>query len=248
MEGTNGLAATGIFPAAMCQPGNRFTPSPCAELQSTIRLQISQGDGPLYSIEHSTDQALADRIRAGDKAACAECIEIHAPAVYRLALNMLGDKAEAEDVTQETFMNAFAGIDRFEWRSSLSTWLHRIAHNQVLMRLRKQQPLFVSIDALEDDEQAQTPSQLFDWCCLPERDFATAEARTELNTAIAAMPEKLREVFVLRELERRSTEDVAIVLDLSVGNVKVRLHRARLWLRERLSEYFSELAKQNEVE
>ena len=100
----------------------------------------------MHSTEQSTDQALADRIRAGDKSACAACIEMHAPAVYRLALSMLGDEAEAEDVTQETFLNAFAAIDRFEWRSGLSTWLHRIAHNLVLMRLRKRQPLFVALD------------------------------------------------------------------------------------------------------
>ena len=101
----------------------------------------------MSAVEHSTEQDLAERIRAGDKSACAECIELHAPAVYRLAFNMLGDEAEAEDVTQETFLNAFAAIDRFEWRSGLGTWLHRIAYNQVLMRLRKRQPLFVPIDA-----------------------------------------------------------------------------------------------------
>ena len=200
----------------------------------------------MNSIEQTTDETLAERIRAGDKSACAECIEIHAPAVYRLALTMLSNEAEAEDVTQETFLNAFAAIDRFQWRSSLSTWLHRIAHNQVLMHLRKRQPRFVSIDGPEDDEQVQTPRQLFDWCCLPDRDFETAEAHAELNAAILAMPEKLREVFVLRELEGLLTEDVAALLDLSESNVKVRLHRARLWLRERLSEYFSELARPSE--
>jgi RNA polymerase sigma-70 factor (ECF subfamily) len=195
-------------------------------------------------VEHSTEQELAERIRAGDKTACAECIELHAPAVYRLAFNMLGDEAEAEDVTQETFLNAFAAIDRFEWRSGLGTWLHRIAHNQVLMHLRKRQPLFVPIDAAEDDDQVQTPRQLFDWCCLPDKDFETAEAQAELRAAILEMPEKLREVFVLRELEGLSTEDAAAVLDLSVSNVKVRLHRGRLWLRERLAAYFTELAGQ----
>ena len=224
-----------------------FAPVSCVALQSTLELVIcEQGDGTLHLTEHSTDPALADRIRAGDKSACTECIETHAPAVYRLALNMLGDQAEAEDVTQETFLNAFAAIDRFEWRAGLSTWLHRIAHNLVLMRLRKRQPLFVALETSEEDDPVQTPRQLFDWCCLPDQDFATAEAHAELDAAIAAMPAKLREVFVLRELEGLSTEAVASVLDLSVSNVKVRLHRARLWLRERLAGYFSELVQQNE--
>src|SRR5829696_2707141 len=79
------------------------------------------------------EQELIERLRAGDKNACAQCVELHAPGVYRLALRMLGDQSEAEDVTQETFLNAFNGIDNFEWRSSLQTWLYRIAHNLVLM-------------------------------------------------------------------------------------------------------------------
>lgn len=202
-------------------------------------------DDALESIAGGGDQALAERIRAGDKSACAECVALHSPAIYRLAFSMLGDAAEAEDVTQETFLNAFAAIDRFEWRSSLATWLHRIARNQVLMRARKRQPLFVPIEAPEE-EQAPTPHQLFDWCCLPDKDFETAEARGELQAAIAAMPANLREVFVLRELEGLSTEEVASALDLSISNAKVRLHRARLWLRERLAGYFTELAQQQQ--
>ncbi len=200
----------------------------------------------MSSLPGNTDQMLAERIKAGDKSACDECIERHSPAVYRMALTMLGDEAEAEDVTQETFLNAFAAIDHFEWRSSLGTWLHRIAHNQVLMHLRKRRPLFVSLESAEDDEHAPTPPQLYEWCCLPDRDFATAEAQAEIATAVAAMPEKLREVFLLRQQAQLSTEEVAAVLNLSVSNVKVRLHRARQWLRERLSDYFSELAMRDE--
>jgi RNA polymerase sigma-70 factor (ECF subfamily) len=194
------------------------------------------------------EQELIERLRAGDKNACAQCVELHAPGVYRLALRMLGDQSEAEDVTQETFLNAFKGIDNFEWRSSLQTWLYRIAHNLVLMRKRKRQPLFVALDAEGDassgDEPATVPKQLFDWCCLPDADFATAEARSQIESAIAGMPAGLREVFVLRELEGLSGEETADVLDITVANVKVRLHRARLWLRERLSDYFSERAQQ----
>lgn len=188
------------------------------------------------------EHELVDRLRAGDKTACSICVELHAPAVYRLAFSMLGNAAEAEDVTQETFLQAFKGIDGFEWRSSLSTWLYRITHNLVLMRLRKRQPLFVSIDApTPEAESAPTPEALFDWCCLPDQEFATAETRSQLESAIAELPEKLRETFVLREMEGLSTEETATILGISESNVKVRLHRARLWLRERLSEYFAEL-------
>jgi len=194
----------------------------------------------------AAERALIRRIRAGDKTACAECIDMHSLGVYRLALRMTGSPEEAEDITQETFLNAFKAIDSFEGRSGLGTWLYRIAHNTALMRLRKKQPLYVSIDPPvepELEERTPTPVQLFDWCCLPEQDFATSEARSELEQAIADLPETLRAVFVLRELEGLSTEETAHVLAVSVANVKVRLHRARLWLRERLSDYFTELAQ-----
>jgi RNA polymerase sigma-70 factor (ECF subfamily) len=191
----------------------------------------------------AADHTLLERIRAGDRTACAECIELHSPAVYRLARRLTRDEAEAEDVVQETFLNAFKGIDRFDGRSALSTWLYRIAHNAALMRLRKARPDTVSVDdeSLSDDG-GLVPRQLFDWCCLPEADFDTEEARAELERAIRELPEKLRAVFTLRELEGLSTEETAAALELSLEAVKTRLHRARLWLRERLSGYFTELA------
>lgn len=190
-----------------------------------------------------SERALLARIQAGDKAACAECIEQHSPAVYRLALRLMRNEAEAEDVVQETFVSAFKSIDSFEGHSRLSTWLYRIAHNVALMRLRRVQPVLVSVDEpIEGAGGNETPRELFDWCCLPERDFDTAEARSELERAIAELPESLRAVFVLRELEGLSTEEAAEALGLSADNVKTRLHRARLRLRERLSGYFAELA------
>ncbi len=194
--------------------------------------------------EHLTDAVLLERIRAGDQTACASCIDLHAATLYRLALRMMGSPEEAEDVVQETFLSAFKAIDGFEGRSSLGTWLYRIAYNTALMRLRKKQPLFVSIDGPASDGESEpaTPVALFDWCCLPDRDFETAEARTQVEAAIAELPDGLRAVFVLRELEGLSTEETAQVLDLSIANVKTRLHRARLRLRERLSVYFTELA------
>lgn len=186
------------------------------------------------------DQALLARIRAGDKAACAECIEQHSPEVYRLALRLMRNEAEAEDVVQETFLSAFKGIGQFDGRSELRTWLYRIAHNAALMRLRRPQPEQVSVDEASDPaEGALVPQALFDWCCLPEQELEKAEVRAELERAIKAMPEKLRAVFVMRELEGVSTEAAAEALEVSAEVIKTRLHRGRLWLRERLTEYFA---------
>lgn len=199
----------------------------------------------LTSPAQDPDYLLYQRIRGGDKSACAECIERHSPEVYRLAFRWLGDTAEAEDVVQETFLNAFKAIQDFEWRSDMKTWLYRIAHNAALARLRQRQYTF-SVDAPTlGDEATQIPRQLFDGCCLPERDFETAESRAQVEQAIASLPEKLRLVFVLRELEGLSTEDTAKALGISSQNVKVRLHRARLQLREKLAAYFTELTQTN---
>jgi RNA polymerase sigma-70 factor (ECF subfamily) len=197
---------------------------------------------PAVEDDEAAERRLLERLRAGDKAACAECVERHSPGVYRLALRLMRSAAEAEDVVQETFLSAFKAIDRFEGRAGLRTWLYRIAYNAALMRLRRPEPDFVPVDD-PDGDGVLVPRQLFDWCCLPAEDFDTAEARQELEAAIHALPEKLRAVFVLRELEGLSTEAAAEALGLSPEAVKTRLHRARLWLRERLSGYFSERAR-----
>jgi len=186
------------------------------------------------------DRAILERIRAGDRSACDDCIRQHATGVYRLALRLMRNEAEAEDVMQETFLNAFKGIGRFDGRSELRTWLYRIAYNAAMMRLRRAQPEFVSVDeALEPEDGTPLPRQLFDWSRVPEQDLEKAELRAEMEKAIQEMPEKLRSVFVMRELEELSTEETAQALGMKAESVKTRLHRARLWLRERLSEYFA---------
>lgn len=195
-----------------------------------------------------SDRELIARIQAGDKAACAQCIDKHSPGVYRLALRLMQHEADAEDVVQETFLNAFKAIGDFQGRSELSTWLYRITYNAAMMRLRKHQPDIVSVEETEAaDDGSLVPTQLFDWCCLPESDFETNETRARLEQAIRDLPEKLRAVFVLRELEGLSTDETARALDISIETVKTRLHRARLWLRERLAAYFTEVAHSHEA-
>lgn len=191
----------------------------------------------------TSDPQWLARLRAGDKAACAECIEQHSPGVYRLALRLTRNPAEAEDVVQETFLNAFKAIGSFEGRSELGTWLYRIAYNAAMGRLRRKRLDTVAVEQVTAaDDSLSVPRQLFDWCCLPEPDFHTTEARAQMEAAIAELPEKLKVVFVMRELEGLSTQETADALGTSLEVVKTRLHRARLWLRERLSGYFTELA------
>lgn len=189
----------------------------------------------------SNDAELVARLQAGDQAAYAQLVQEHAGNIYRLALRMMGNEADAEDVLQETFLSAFKSIDRFEERSSLNTWLYRIASNAALMRLRRNEPEQVSVDEpIELDDGDVVPRQFFDFCCLPEEDLLRDEARAEMRRAIEELPPTLRSVFVLRDVQGLSTEETASTLDLSISAVKSRLMRARLKLREQLSQYFSQ--------
>jgi RNA polymerase sigma-70 factor (ECF subfamily) len=184
----------------------------------------------------SDETALLERIRAGDKAACDECILRHRPGVYRLALRLMRDEAEAEDLVQEAFLQAFRGIDRFDGRAELSTWLYRITTNAARMRRRRAEPAQVPVDDTDDPtELTRLPRALFDWCCLPEPELGQAELHAQLKRAIRAMPDGLRAVFLLRVVEGASTQATADALGVSEEVVKTRLRRARIWLRERLT-------------
>jgi RNA polymerase sigma-70 factor (ECF subfamily) len=187
------------------------------------------------------DTELLARLKAGDQVAYAQLVEENASVIYRLALRLMGNEADAEDVLQETFLSAFKSIDRFEGRSSLSTWLYRIASNAALMRLRRNEPEQISVDEpVERDDGELMPRQFFDFCCLPEDDLLREEAREQMKQAIDDLPPTLRSVFVLRDIEGLSTAETAEALHVSESAVKSRLMRARLKLRDQLSLYFSQ--------
>jgi RNA polymerase sigma-70 factor (ECF subfamily) len=194
--------------------------------------------------ELERDAELLWRVRQGDKSACEECIRVHSPGVYRLALRLMRDPSEAEDVMQDAFLSAFKGIESFDGRSTLRTWLYRIAYNAAMMRLRKRQPEFVSLDDAPDLPGGWQPPRVFhDWSSAPDQELETAEVRDALERAVQELPPTLRAAFVMRELEELSTAETAAALGLSEDAVKTRLHRARLWLRERLSGHFAHLAR-----
>ena len=180
-------------------------------------------------------------LKAGDRETFAAMVDEYSPKLYKLALRMLRDPLEAEDVLQEAFLKAFRGINNFRGSSKLSTWLYRITANEALMRLRKKE-----IDALPVDEPyflkdgAEVPRELKDWCCLPEDELMTTEAQDKLDDAISTLSPALRAAFVLRDLQGLSTREAAEVLQISEAAIKTRLLRARLELREILSGYFAE--------
>jgi RNA polymerase sigma-70 factor (ECF subfamily) len=187
---------------------------------------------------HDEKELLA-RLQAGDRGAFAEMVEQNSSQIYNLALRMMEDPAEAEEILQETFLQAVKHIGGFRGKSKIGTWLYRIATNQALMRLRRKRLISVPLDGMGDGE-LPIPNLASDWSSRPESDLLNREARAEMREAILGLPDSLRVVFVLRDLEGLSTAETAQVLDLSISAVKSRLLRARLKLRDKLSTYFSE--------
>jgi RNA polymerase sigma-70 factor, ECF subfamily len=180
-----------------------------------------------------------EALKAGDRAEFARLVEAYSGKIYRLALKMLQNPQDAEDILQETFIKAYRHIQGFDGRSQVSTWLYRIATNEALMLIRRRKPDMVSIDEpVETMEGEQEPLQIVDWCCLPEEELLTAEIRVFLDEAVEKLPHGLRLVFLLRDIEGLTTRETAEVLNLTETAVKTRLSRARLKLRDVLSTYY----------
>lgn len=176
-------------------------------------------------------------LRAGDPGAVRWLVDTYGDRLYSLALRLLGDPDEAQDVVQETFIRALDRLDQFREEARFGTWLYRIAYNQALMALRRRRPHLRLDDPVETEEGDVLPRELEDWSQLPEDRLLAGEMRERLEAAIQELSPALRSVFLLRDVHGFSTQETAEVLGISPGAVKVRLHRARMRLRERLSEY-----------
>jgi RNA polymerase sigma-70 factor, ECF subfamily len=195
----------------------------------------------------SSEAFSLQRLRDGDRTEFARLVEIYSGVIYRLAMKMLNSQQDAEDVLQDTFIKALRGLPNFDGRSSLSTWLYRIATNEALMFLRKQKRVIISIDEPDENSgEEQEPLEIVDWCCQPEEELLSAESRKYLDQAIEALPSSLKVVFLLRDIEGLSTLETGEVLNLSETAVKTRLSRARLRLREQLTGYYAGRADRND--
>ncbi len=180
-------------------------------------------------------------LQAGDQTEFARLVDVYSAQIYRLALKMLSDANDAEDVLQETFIKAYRALPSFEGRSSLSTWLYRIATNEALMILRKRKPQQALLESdLQDDDEEVGEIQIVDWCCMPEHELMSGETRKFLDKAMEKLSPALKVVFLLRDVQGLSIKETADVLDVTEAVVKTRLLRARLQLRDELSSYFGE--------
>jgi RNA polymerase sigma-70 factor (ECF subfamily) len=187
------------------------------------------------------DRLLVKALHQGEPTACEDLVKRYSHKVYNVALRLTGHPSEAEEVLQETFINACKGAEAFKGSSSLGTWLYRIATNNGLMLLRQRKTQTVSIEAESGDEEGFIkPGLLEDWDWNPETVTLSSELRQVMDEAVKSLPESLQTAFVLRDLEGLSTKEAADALGITPSNLKVRLHRARLMLRERLAAYFNE--------
>jgi len=187
------------------------------------------------------DQALIDKINAGDFQAFEALVNRYESKVYRLAMRMLRHQQDAEDALQESFLQVYRGLKSFEGRSNFSTWLFRLATNVCLMKIRHRGTEPTGMVPLEDfmpqHEEGNQPS-LQEWPEKPEEILLTKESREKMMEALDQLPADYRAVFILRDIEGFSNAEAGEALGISVAAVKSRLHRARIALRGMLAEYF----------
>jgi len=191
---------------------------------------------------YASEEALLAGLQRHDPLACTCLLKRFMPRLYRLALQLTASADDAEDVLQESFIQACSGIDRFEGRSSLGSWLYRIVLNTALARLRRRAPDMVSLTAPAADNQPlplEVVAALTDWASEPSEQALAHELRAVIEQAILALPATLRAAVVLRDIEGLSTNAAAAALGISEAALKVRLHRARLALRGRLAPYLA---------
>lgn len=185
---------------------------------------------PLMPVRTAGDDVLA-RAQAGDHQAFAQLYSLHKRRIYSLCLRMVNNVAEAEDLTQEAFLQLHRKIATFRGDSAFSTWLHRLAVNVVLMHLRKKGLALTSLDEAMEPTHDEGPGRSFG---APDLLLSGSIDRLALERAVADLPAGYRLIFVLHDIEGYEHNEIATMLDCSIGNSKSQLHKARLKLRDAL--------------
>ena len=182
----------------------------------------------------SSEKALVQQAKAGDRNAFAALVSAYESKIYNLALRYLGNREDAMDASQEVFLRVFRFLPGFQEESGFSTWIYRIGVNVCKDMLAKQSKRNEQSIEVEDEEEDRRTLDIVDCRYSPEQILENAELRTILSSAIASLPEQQREVVVLRDIQGLSYEEIASVLSLESGTVKSRLSRARENLRKKL--------------
>jgi RNA polymerase sigma-70 factor, ECF subfamily len=194
-----------------------------------------------------SDESLVERARAKDEAAFEELVSRYEDKLYRLAMRFVRNETDAQEILQEAFLSAWRNLPSFEGRAQFGSWMYRVTVNASLMLLRSRnrhpevnvddvEPTALNNAVAEDGQRVRGNS---DWAERADSQLQSAEMRKHIQTSVDALPDGLRTVFLLRDVEELSTENTADLLGLSVPAVKTRLHRARLALREAIGRYFA---------
>lgn len=187
------------------------------------------------------ESALIERIRGGERALFYELIRPYERSVYLSAYSVLHNRADAEEVAQEALLKAFSHLDQLRSTDKFKPWLLLIAVNEARMRRRKyRQHLYESLEeqTMETEDGEFMPRQFADWREIPSDLVERKEIRAAVQKALDALPEKYREVFLLRDMQHLSVTETATILGLTESAVKTQLHRARLQVREQLAPIF----------
>jgi RNA polymerase sigma-70 factor, ECF subfamily len=188
------------------------------------------------------DTTLVERVRSGDKSAFEVLMHRYEDKVFRLAVGMMKNREDALDAVQDAFLNVYRKIDTFRGESAFSTWLYKISLNSVYMKLRSR-TRHEQTEPLDDLEEILDPTKIRilmpprGWSERADDKLLRMELSRQLREAVDALPDEYRAIFTLREVEELSNQEVADILGLSLAATKTRLHRARLFLRQRLSKY-----------
>jgi RNA polymerase sigma-70 factor, ECF subfamily len=186
---------------------------------------------------------LVEALKRKEPAAFEWLMARHGSLLHRVAWRLMGQQEEAEEVLQETFLKVYEKIHTFDGGAALTTWLYRVLVNMALMRLRaKRRVPMARLDAVGPHvtEAGTHDREVAEWALPPEEVLLRREALTALQQGIEALPTVYRAVYVLAEIEGLSSQEIGMILDLRPATVKTRLHRARLYLREGLGDYFTE--------
>jgi len=187
------------------------------------------------------DFELIRAINSGQYDRFPDLVKRYEQKLYNFSLRMCRDPADAEDTVQETFLNVFKYLKDFRYESKFKNWLYRIAASTCIKRRRKSKfapERELSLDAFYNQEESESPNQVPNWALMPLDRMLNNELLDQINQAVFSLPEKYRLVIVLRDIEGFSTAETSQILNVSPANVKVRLHRARLFLRDKLKGYF----------
>lgn len=175
----------------------------------------------------------------GDRSAQAQIVNAYEKMVYNLSLKLLGDQEQAECVLQETFLKVLQALPNFQEKSQLSTWIYRIATNQALMRLRTKKRQHVSLDQDSDDDGKDYSALARSLEADPLDNVLNQELKEKMDQAIEQLPENYKTVFVMKDIEGLALKEIAEIVGLSLPAVKSNLHRARVFLRNRLAEIWN---------